>query len=217
MHLGYEKLKSLIYKDQPTDLRDRLVISPILEFDEQLRPGTSSIDLRLGHHFRVAKRTKVSHLNRQDDRYEESLKRYNDQYFVQLGDFFVLHPRQFVMGETLEWIHLPRNLCGQVGGRSSWARDGLIIATATGIHPSYSGIITLELTNVGEIPLYLYPGLRICQMFLAEVMSPGDPSPHLSTFVGATEPQSGNPSGKETEIIRKFAKQFTQRNFGEPQ
>jgi dCTP deaminase len=208
MLLGYEKLKSLLYEHQSTDLQDRLVISPILEVDEQLKPGCASIDLRLGHHFRVAKRTKVSHLNRQDVQYEESLGRYNDQYFVQIGDFFVLHPRQFVMGETLEWIHLPRDLAGEVAGRSSWARDGLVIATATGIQPSYSGIITLELTNVGEIPLYLYPGLRICQLFLSEVVAAGDPSPHLSTFVGATEPQSGNPAGKETQIIREFEKQF---------
>jgi dCTP deaminase len=95
-----------------------------------------------------------------------------------------------------------------VAGRSSWARDGLVIATATGIHPSYSGIITLELTNVGEIPLYLYPGLRVCQLYLMEVDSPGESAPHLCTFVGATEPQSGAPSGKETKIIREFEKQF---------
>jgi dCTP deaminase len=210
VRLGYEKLKSLVYVDHAPDLRDRLIISPILERDEQLKPGNASIDLRLGHHFRVAKRTKVAHLNRQDEQYQESLNRYNDQYFVQIGDFFVLHPRQFVMGETLEWIHLPRALSGEVAGRSSWARDGLVIATATGIHPGYSGIITLELTNIGEIPLYLYPGLRICQLFVEEVVSPGEPTPHLSTYVGATEPHSVSPSGNETKIVREFAKQFNQ-------
>ncbi len=205
MLLGYERLRSLLFDNPAEELKDRLIISPILEPEEQLRQDSASIDLRLGHHFRVAKRTKVSHLDRQDIGYRERLQRHNDEYFVQMGDFFVLHPRHFVMGETLEWVHLPRNLVGEVAGRSSWARDGLIIATATAIHPSYSGIVTLELTNLGEIPLYLYPGLSVCQLFLSEVASPIDSAPRLSTFVGATEPQSGNPRGKEIQIIRAFA------------
>ena len=204
MLLGYEEIKKLLCKDTATDVRDRLIISPILELEEQLKPGCASIDLRLGHHFRVAKRTRVSHLNRQEDDYQAKLQRYNEEYFVQLGDFFVLHPRQFVMGETLEWVHLPRNLAGDVAGRSSWARDGLIIATATGVHPNYSGIITLELTNIGEIPLYLYPGLSICQLFLLEVRSAGEPLPRLSTFVGATEPQNASASGVEKRIVDGF-------------
>jgi dCTP deaminase len=208
VQLGYERIKALLYTNTTGNLRERLIISPILEPSEQLRPGTASVDLRLGHHFTVAKRTKVARLNRQHDKYQENLRRYNDQHFVPMGDFFVLHPRQFVMGETLEWIHLPHNLCGEVGGRSSWARDGLIIATATGIHPNYSGIITLELTNVGEIPLYLHPGLRICQLFLTEVDSAGEPTPQLCTFLGSTEPQNGNPTGNETVIVKEFSKQF---------
>jgi dCTP deaminase len=207
MLLGYEKLKSRLFS-QTGDFKDRLIISPVLEPEEQLKRGNASIDLRLGYHFTVAKRTKVSRLDRQDRDYEETLQRFNDEYFVQMGDHFVLHPRQFVMGETLEWVHLPQNIAGEVVGRSSWARDGLIIATATGIHPNYSGIITLELTNVGEIPLYLYPGLSICQLFLSEVDSPGDPAPELSTFAGSTRPQSGNPRGRETQIIRAFAEEL---------
>lgn len=72
-----------------------------------------------------------------------------------IGDFFVLHPRQFVLGETIEWVHLPVDLSAYVLGHSSWGRDGLVIATATGVHPGYSGIITLELSNIGEISLSL--------------------------------------------------------------
>jgi len=208
MLLGYKGLKALLYDDHSKELSGRLIISPILEPEEQLRPDSAAIDLRLGHHFRVAKRTKVAYLNRQDLNYRQRLQRYNDEYFVQIGDYFVLHPRQFVMGETLEWLHLPRNLMGDLVGRSSWARDGLVIATASAVHPRYSGILTLELTNVGEIPLYLYPGLSICQLFLSEVSSPGEPAPHLSTFSGATEPQSGSPKGKEIQIIREFEKSF---------
>lgn len=211
MVLGYERLKALLFDESSAKLSSRLIISPILDRDEQLRPGSASVDLRLGKHFRVANRTKVSHLDRQQPSYRDLLQRYNDEHFVRMGDYFVLHPRQFVMGETLEWVHLPQNLVGDVSGRSSWARDGLIIATATGIHPGYSGIITLELTNIGEIPLYLYPGLRICQLFLYELGSPTDPAPNLSTFAGATEPQAGNPSGSEVAIIRAFQEDLKER------
>ena len=53
---------------------------------------------------------------------------------------------------------------GYIIGRSSWGRIGLIIATAIFINPGYAGVITLELTNVGDVPLILYPGLRIAQI-----------------------------------------------------
>ncbi|MGH9718315.1 MAG: dCTP deaminase [Candidatus Acidiferrales bacterium] len=214
MLLGCERIRSLLFDKQTTDFEDRLIISPVLEPEEQLKGGNASIDLRLGHRFTVARRAKVPSLDRQDRDYLATLQRFNDAYFAQMGDYFVLHPRQFVMGETLEWVHLPRHLVGDVVGRSSWARDGLIIATANVIHPNYSGIITLELTNVGEIPIYLYPGLSICQLLLSEVDSPGDPAPALTTFAAATKPQSAEPRGKEKEIIQAFKNEYEKSKRG---
>jgi dCTP deaminase len=64
----------------------------------------------------------------------------------------------------MEYISVPNNLECQVEGRSSWARLGLIVAAASTIEPCYKGVITLELSNVGTIPLELFPGVKIAQL-----------------------------------------------------
>jgi dCTP deaminase len=87
-------------------------------------------------------------------------------HFVPFGKSFILHPRSFVLGSTLEWLRMPKDFAGYVTSRSSWGRRGLIIATATGVHPGFSGCLTLELFNAGEIPIALYPGMGICQFFI---------------------------------------------------
>jgi dCTP deaminase len=95
----------------------------------------------------------------------------SETVYTPFGGKYILHPRCFVLASTLEWIRLPRNLAGYVIGRSSWGRRGLIIATATGVHPGFTGCLTLELTNVGEVPITIIPGLALCQLFLQEVAS----------------------------------------------
>lgn len=89
--------------------------------------------------------------------------------YVPFGQRFVLHPGNFVLGVTLEWIRFPNNIAGYVIGKSSWGRRGLIIATAVGVHPNFTGCLTLELTNVAEVPIAIKPGMAICQLFLHEV------------------------------------------------
>ena len=122
-----------------------------------------------------------------------------------IGDYFVLHPGQFVLGETLEWIHLPKNLVAFVVGKSTWGRDGLIIATAIGVHPNWSGILTLEISNVGEIPIYLYPGLAIAQLFLAVVeLTAESITPVASAFQGQTSPRTRNVEIEDRDIIELF-------------
>ncbi len=90
-------------------------------------------------------------------------------HYVPFGREYVLHPGHFVLGATLEWIRLPRNLAGYVVGKSSWGRRGLVIATATGIHPGFTGCLTLELSNLGQIPIRIGPGWQICQIFIHDV------------------------------------------------
>jgi dCTP deaminase len=91
---------------------------------------------------------------------------------------------------TLEWLKLPPNLIGSVTARSTWAREGLSIATATLIEPSYQGIVTLELSNLGQIPLALYPGLCIAQITFAFV--DGETRrPNRSQYDLSFEPRQG--------------------------
>src|SRR5439155_26160938 len=83
---------------------------------------------------------------------------------ISLHDQFIIHPGQLVLGATLEYLSLPKTVAASVEGRSSWGRLGLIIATACSVAPGFKGCITLELVNDGEVPLVLYPGVRIAQL-----------------------------------------------------
>jgi dCTP deaminase len=74
-----------------------------------------------------------------------------------------------VLGSTFEYVRIPNDLGGQVEGRSSWARFGPQIATATCAEPGFTGVITLELPNVGTIPVELYPGVRVMQLILWQI------------------------------------------------
>lgn len=202
MILGAEEIRDLLSKPA-SDPAERLVISPLLDPDSQLKAGTASVDVRLGQHFNVARRTKLALLDHFGADYEQNLKKYKDDYFIPIGDYFVLHPQQFVLGETLEWIHLPSNLAASVVGRSAWGRDGLIIATATGVHPHFSGILTLEICNIGEIPLYLYPGVTIAQLFLMRV-EPGSGAPIPSTYQMQTGPGNRSAAALDKKLIEAF-------------
>jgi dCTP deaminase len=82
-------------------------------------------------------------------------------------------------------------VAGYVVGKSSLGRRGLIIATATGVHPGFTGCLTLELTNVGEIPVAIQPGMRICQLFLHRVGGRASKNVDKSTLVGLRRPQLG--------------------------
>jgi dCTP deaminase len=192
----------------PTDPAERLVVSPLLEPNKQLKPGSASVDVRLGQRFYVPLRTKLSELDRMSPKYSKDIQRYKDETFVPIGDYFVLHPGQFVLGETLEWIHLPKNLCAYVVGKSTWGRDGLIIATAIGVHPNFSGILTLEVSNVGEIPIRLYPGFAIAQLFLSSVQLTGSGEPVPSAFQMQTSPRGRDGEIEDREIIELFKKRL---------
>jgi dCTP deaminase len=147
---------------------DPLVITPEPELEDLRRSGSASVDLRLGTWFSSLRATKMAIL---DVRNESAAlqKHVIRMAYVPFDRTFILHPHTFVLAVTLEWIRLPRDLVGDVVGKSAWGRHGLTVATATGVHPGFFGCLTLELSNIGEIPIRLYPGVRICQLFLQEV------------------------------------------------
>jgi len=145
-------------------LKDRdLTITPLI-FREQI--NSSSIDLRLGTEFFFYTQHKIGNFdpieNSNQDIPSINIKK-------KIGESIILHPDQFVLGSTLEFIKLPKNIMAYIIGRSSWGRLGLIIATATVINPEFSGVITLELRNIGNIPIVIYPGLRIAQIVMHKI------------------------------------------------
>jgi len=204
--LGEKQIRQLL-ENRPGDPKERLVITPILDPDSQLKPGNASIDIRLGQHFQVPRRTKLSGMNHLSESHKSEIEQYKDETFVPIGHYFVLHPRQFVLGETLEWIHLPPNIMAYVVGRSCWGRDGLVIATATGVHPNFSGVLTLEISNIGEIPIFLYPGLAIAQLFLMRVDTGSTTTPPVpSMFQGQNAARSATAALSDKAIIEFFKK-----------
>jgi dCTP deaminase len=127
----------------------------------------SSIDVRLDRFFRVFDNTKYTHIDpalRQDDL--TSLVEQDGE------DPFVLHPGEFVLGSTFERVTLPDDLAGRLEGKSSLGRLGLLTHSTAGfIDPGFSGHITLELSNVANLPITLWPGMKIGQLCLFRLSS----------------------------------------------
>jgi dCTP deaminase len=144
----------------------RLVVTPLLSAD-QVDKHQASIDLRLGSVFVWFRRGQLAKLDWSN--HPSGIP--TDRTYVPLGKSFIIHPNQFVLAQTLEYVRLPDDIMGYVVTRSSWGRTGLIVATAVGIHPNFVGVITLELRNLGEVPLELWPGSTVLQLFLHSVTS----------------------------------------------
>lgn len=189
----------------------QLAVSPILSANQI---GASSIDLRLGNVFLMVRARGLSDVDPRrfaspdgtagDHALQQAKRQKHERYEVQFGDKFLLHPGVLALVPTLEWIKLPANLQGIVTARSSWARDGLSIATASLIHPGYKGVITLELANLGQIPLSLYPGLRIAQIAFYSLTEDAQEKDMASRFNMAFEPVEGNVAqGDERFLVKR--------------
>src|SRR5688500_5897272 len=106
MIVSNDRLRQLM-TDPHIPAANRIVVTPILDWDSQVKSGGCSIDVRLGQQFLVPRRTKLGALDHLSKFHSSNIERYKDEYHVLIGDYFVLHPRQFVLGETLEWVRLP--------------------------------------------------------------------------------------------------------------
>jgi dCTP deaminase len=157
------------------DLRARLalgdlVIAPLADPALQIQPA--SVDLRLGNEFLVYRATQVACLDPMDP---ATLSAATARTVVANGDAFVLHPGEFALGTTVERVKIPADLVGVVDGRSSVGRLAVVVhATAGFIDPGFEGQITLELSNIGQIPVKLYPGMRLAQIVIHEMTSPAE-------------------------------------------
>ncbi|MEO6501486.1 MAG: dCTP deaminase [Jatrophihabitantaceae bacterium] len=145
---------------------DRLRLQP---WDPEL-VQPSSIDVRLDRYFRVFNNSQYTHIDPalQQDELTTLVEPSGDEPFV-------LHPGEFVLGSTLEVVTLPDDLASRLEGKSSLGRLGLIThATAGFIDPGFSGHITLELSNVANLPITLWPGMKIGQLCVFRLSSPAE-------------------------------------------
>jgi dCTP deaminase len=120
----------------------------------------ASVDLRLGDSFRVFHNHLATaiDLRRPPDKLTEEV-------VVGEGKTFVIHPGEFCLGRTLEWVELPDDIVARIEGKSSLGRLGLIVhATAGFCDPGWKGSLTLELNNLTRVPIILHPGLEIAQL-----------------------------------------------------
>lgn len=156
-----------------TDEDRRIVVTPVLDPVQQF--GPSSLDVRLGPDFKVVRTSRLTHLDplKDPEEIEGDVARYTENTVIQPGEPFVLHPGEFALASTLEFIRLPFDIAARLEGRSTWGRLGLEIhATAGFVDPGFSGALTFELKNSGQVPLPLYAGLRIAQLCFFELSEP---------------------------------------------
>ncbi len=194
--------KRLFHKYIPN--HERLVITPLLDRDEQIADDAVAVDLALGCQFLVPRRTRVGCIDAILEDPETRTKFRYDEVYIPLGGDIVLHPNGFILGCTLEYLSLPGDMMGYVLSRSRWGRRGLIIATATGIHPLFCGVLTLELSNVGTTPVRLMPGMRVAQVFFHEVTEPSTTLKSLSKSRGSLGPSAQTLYGDEFEKLKKL-------------
>ena len=140
----------------------------------------SSIDVRLDRLFRVFDNHKYPHIDPAAD--QSDLTR---QIEVEGDDAFVLHPGEFVLGSTFESVTLSDSLAGRLEGKSSLGRLGLLTHSTAGfVDPSFSGHITLELSNVANLPITLWPGMKIGQLCMFRLSTPAE-HPYGSAVYGS--------------------------------
>lgn len=143
--------------------------------DDRVVSGVS-VDLRLGHRFRVFSSHAIPYIDLSGSREQVDQaveKVMGDEVFIPEDKTFVLHPGELALGITLEAITLPDDLVGWLDGRSSLARLGLMVhVTAHRIDPGWSGNIVLEFFNSGKLPLALRPGMAIGAMSFETLSGP---------------------------------------------
>lgn len=146
-----------------------LVVDPLDDPDVQVQPA--SIDLRLGHEFLVFRHPHIPFI---DPRTGGSAD-YTEKLTIPDGQTFVLHPGEFVLGTTFERVRIPADLVAKVEGRSSLGRLAVVVhATAGFVDPGFEGHITLELSNLGRVPVALHPRMRVSQIALHQMTGPAD-------------------------------------------
>ena len=151
--------------------REELIIDPLLQLvrvdgndDAQLGPG--SIDLRLDNTFKEFKAMNKESIDLRDNQKEEDLYRLVE-LDISRGEPYILHPGEFVLANSLEYIVMPDFLSGRLDGRSSYGRYGVTIhSTAGGVDAGFRGHIAFELSNNGKVPVKLHPMDRVARLSL---------------------------------------------------
>jgi deoxycytidine triphosphate deaminase len=140
----------------------------------------SSVDVRVDRHFRVFRNSRYPYIDVKQE--QEGL---TEPVEIEDDEAFILHPGEFVLGSTLERVALPDDLVARLEGKSSLGRLGLLIHSTAGfIDPGWDGHVTLELSNVANLPITIYFGMKIGQISFMQMTEPAE-SPYGSSSLGS--------------------------------
>jgi dCTP deaminase len=160
------------------------VVTPLVDVDKAY--DEDALDLRLGSHFLLPQQPPLPF----NEPNSKSGYSGHQRIHIPLGSSLVVPAHQTVLGSTLEFIKVPYDVAGEILTKSSVARTFIVIETAPWIHPSYRGCLTLEIANVSNTPLLLYPGRPIGQLVLMEIDRPLVPEKLSGQYLGPVFPEA---------------------------
>ena len=148
-------------------------------FDESL-VQPSSVDVRVDRYFRVFRNARYPYID-----VKTPMEDLTELVEIGGDEPFILHPGEFVLGSTLERVSLPEDLVARLEGKSSLGRLGLLIHSTAGfIDPGWDGHVTLELSNVANLPITIYVGMKIGQLSFVQMTEPAE-SPYGAAGLGS--------------------------------
>jgi dCTP deaminase len=157
----------------------------------------SSVDLHLDREFRVFRNNRYPYIDVRTPQPD-----LTELVSITDDEPFILHPGEFVLGQTLEWVELPDDLVARLEGKSSLGRLGLLIHSTAGyVDPGWKGNLTLELSNVANLPIALYFGMKIGQISFFRMTSPVE-RPYGSKELGSKY------QGQSTPTASAFHRDF---------
>jgi dCTP deaminase len=181
-------------RDIKTALRSgKIVVEGLKEENIQ----AAWVDLSLGNEFGVFKTTSQPYID------VKNPTEHTEKIQVKDDSQFIIHPHEFVLGQVKERIRLPDDIAAYVDGRSSLGRIGLVVHVTSGfVDPGFSGRLVLEMTNVGNMPVAIHPGMRVCKLVFFRLSSPSE-MPYYKRENAKYKDQNGITS---TKIHKDFEK-----------
>lgn len=159
----------------------------------------SSYNLRLANKFRIFKNAQQAYLD-----VREPVTDYMEVIEIMDDQPIIIHPREFILGETMEYFEIPNDLVGRLEGKSSLGRLGIIIHSTAGyVDPGFKGTLTLEISNLANIPIKLYPKMKIAQMSFHYMSTPAQ-TPYGSPKLHSKYQSQKGPT--ESKIFKEFTR-----------
>ena len=147
----------------------------------------SSIDVRLDRFFRLFHNHKYAFIDPREDQAE-----LTHMVEVAADEAFILHPGEFVLGSTFEFVSLPDDIAARLEGKSSLGRLGLLTHSTAGfVDPGFQGHVTLELANVSNLPIKLWPGMKVGQLCFFQLSSPAETPYGSAKYLNRYQGQRG--------------------------